>query len=51
MSSELAHEVNRLVSQADAVSQDARNVFGSLTKEQLNWKPSPERWSVAMLEF
>ena len=43
----MSSELDSLVSQADAIAQDARNVFGSLTKEQLNWKPSPERWSVA----
>ena len=40
-------ELHSLVSQADTVANDARKVFGSLTKEQLNWKPSAERWSVA----
>lgn len=30
-----------------AIATDARSVFGSLTKEQLNWKPAAERWSVA----
>lgn len=46
MHGELASQVHSLVSQADAIGVDARNVFGNLTKEQLNWKPSPERWSV-----
>jgi hypothetical protein len=36
-----------LVSQANAIADDARSVFGSLTEEQLNWKPGAERWSVA----
>jgi len=36
-----------LISQANIIATDARSVFGSLTKEQLNWKPAPERWSVA----
>ena len=43
----MSSEVDSLVSQADAIANDARKVFGSLTKDQLNWKPSPERWSVA----
>lgn len=44
---ELAHELDSLVRHADAIANDARKVFGRLTKEQLNWKPSAERWSVA----
>jgi len=40
-------ELDSLVSQADTIANDARSVFGSLAKEQLNWKPAPERWSVA----
>ena len=40
-------ELQSLVSQAGSIAQDAQKVFGGLTKEQLNWKPGPERWSVA----
>ena len=40
-------ELDSLVSQADTIANDARSAFGSLTKEQLNWKPAAERWSVA----
>ena len=40
-------ELDSLISQADAIANDARQVFGSLSPTQLNWKPSPERWSVA----
>ena len=47
MNAELAKEIDSLVNQADAIAVDVRRVFGSLTKEQLNWKPSAERWSVA----
>jgi len=43
----MSSDLESLVSQADAVANDARKEFGGLTKEQLNWKPSPERWSVA----
>ena len=31
----------------DAVSRDAERTFGGLTTPQLNWKPAPDRWSVA----
>ena len=43
----MSSEVDSLLSQAGAIANDARKVFGNLTKDQLNWKPSPERWSVA----
>jgi hypothetical protein len=39
-------ELGRLVEELDAVTEDARNVFGRLSAEQLNWKPSAEQWSV-----
>jgi hypothetical protein len=29
-----------------ATSDDTRDTFGHLSTEQLNWKPSPESWSV-----
>ena len=32
---------------ANNVANEARSTFGHLTPAQLNWKPSPERWSVA----
>src|SRR5688572_31032856 len=47
MNAELAREIDSLVNQADTIAHHARRVFGGLTKEQLNWKPSTERWSVA----
>lgn len=31
----------------DAVARDAEAIFGRLTARQLNWKPAPDRWSVA----
>lgn len=36
-----------LVTAANNVANEARSTFGHLTPSQLNWKPSPERWSVA----
>ena len=42
----MSSELDSLVSQADAIAQDAEKVFGGLNSEQLNWKPSAERWSV-----
>jgi hypothetical protein len=42
----MSSELDGLVSQADAIAQDAKKVFGGLNSEQLNWKPGAERWSV-----
>jgi hypothetical protein len=40
-------ELNNLIDQAGTIADDASRVFGNLSSQQLNWKPSPERWSVA----
>jgi hypothetical protein len=40
---------DRLIDLADgveAVSNDVREHFSGLSSTQLNWKPSPERWSI-----
>jgi hypothetical protein len=34
-----------LANDLKSVSDDARDTFGRLSSEQLNWKPSPESWS------
>jgi DinB superfamily len=39
-------ELAEIVGQLGAIADDARKVFGGLTAEQVNWKPSPEQWSV-----
>jgi DinB superfamily len=36
-----------VISAANDVANKTRSTFGHLTPSQLNWKPSPERWSVA----
>jgi DinB superfamily len=36
-----------VINAANNVAEQARTTFGQLTPSQLNWKPSPERWSVA----
>ena len=36
-----------LISAANDIAAEAKSTFGRLTPAQLNWKPSPERWSVA----
>jgi len=40
-------ELPQLIDDLNAVATDAGTTFGPLTNEQLNWKPSPEEWSVA----
>jgi hypothetical protein len=39
-------ELEGLVEELSVVSAEAREVFGRLTRAQLNWKPSAESWSV-----
>jgi DinB family protein len=36
----------RLLSEIDAADQRATTIAGGLSREQLNWKPSPGEWSV-----
>jgi hypothetical protein len=43
---ETGDELGRLLAELDAVTTEAREVFGRLSAEQLNWKPSAEQWSV-----
>ncbi len=40
-------DLPRVIAAANNIANDARTTFGHLTSSQLNWKPSPERWSVA----
>ncbi len=40
-------EVLKLRDDVLSIAEDARREFGKLTSDQLNWKPGPERWSVA----
>jgi DinB superfamily len=35
-----------LITAARQIAADAKSTFGNLSHVQLNWKPSPERWSV-----
>jgi hypothetical protein len=39
-------QLTDLVSEAQHLSSRTMSTFGHLSYEQLNWKPSPERWSV-----
>lgn len=40
-------ELPKIIQEAKAIAEDAQKIFGSLTTEQLNWKPNAESWSVA----
>lgn len=39
-------ETDRLISELEQISEDARKAFGGLSAEQVNWKFSAESWSV-----
>jgi len=40
------NEIPKLVSELGKISADARETFGNLSAEQINWKPSADGWSV-----
>ena len=41
------NDLSLLTSELEKIGEDARQTFGSLSVEQLNWKPSEKSWSVA----
>jgi len=43
----MANDVEGLVSELQQIAADVRSKFGTLSAAQLNWKPAPEKWSVA----
>lgn len=43
----LTADLKSLISSANRLADEAKSTFGNLSPSQLNWKPSPERWSVA----
>ena len=40
-------ELQELKEDLHSIAQQAKSEFGRLSVEQLNWKPAPDRWSVA----
>ena len=40
-------DLGNLIATANKIANEAKSTFGHLNPSQLNWKPSPERWSVA----
>lgn len=41
------NDLTAMASEVEANARNARAAFGDLTREQLNWKPAADRWSVA----
>ena len=39
--------IGSIISEMKAVAEDTRATFGTLTSEQLNWKPGEKSWSIA----
>ena len=39
--------MNNWINRIDRTTDEFQNLFGSLTNEELNWKPNPEAWSIA----
>lgn len=39
--------INGIATRLEAIAREVQDAFGSLTVEQLHWKPAPDRWSVA----
>lgn len=37
---------SKIVAEIEKISADAKQTFGNLSAEQINWKPSAESWSV-----
>ena len=40
-------ELPNLIEQVHDIAEDAQKTFGTLSAEQLNWKPNADQWSVA----
>ena len=40
-------ELPALITEATAIAADAESAFARLTRDQLNWKPAADEWSVA----
>lgn len=38
--------MSEIISELQTLSADAKNIFGKLSSEQINWKPSEKVWSV-----
>jgi len=47
MTSVRSTPLSELISEANTISKATLSSFGTLTAQQLNWKPNPDQWSVA----
>jgi len=43
----LKNDTTTITTEIEQITNDFRMAFGSLSDEQLNWKPRPDSWSVA----
>jgi hypothetical protein len=43
----LAISLSDAAASTESAARDAESAFGHLSAEQLNWKPDPQRWSIA----
>jgi len=43
----VAKNLTELITELNAVTQETKQNFASLTAKQLNWKPGTEQWSIA----
>ena len=43
----MSDRIKAVVDELEQVAADARDTFGTLSAEQLNWKPSEPEWSIA----
>ncbi|MEX2570182.1 MAG: DinB family protein [Gemmatimonadota bacterium] len=39
--------IDQVIASLEQVTMDVRTAFGSLSRDQLNWKPAQGRWSIA----
>lgn len=39
--------IENTIAEFDKVTAEAKSLFGNLSTDQLNWKPSAEKWSIA----
>lgn len=42
----MANDIDGVISELQSVTEDVKSTFGSLSSDQLNWKPAPGSWSV-----
>ena len=42
----MSKDVAAITAELEQIGSEARGMFGTLTPEQVNWKPAPESWSI-----